>query len=516
MEIPLQEKEVLLKPQSYQINHVACKKAEILFGKMVKHLGFLSERKIQKALQLFSQSPHQFHLGEVFIEKEYLTVKQVLDLGDLLNKALRKLHEIIFSKIAVEMAVVPEGYFEENLKNLSDLSRPISQILLEKKLVNPDTYEKIKIHCVERIQSMALENLAIAVIKIIDEIKKSGKPGQVSRDDILGEKAVGLGWISLEDFRKAQAEQVVLEADGFYAPILDILLNKGLLSQEKYHQLITGETPLASPIRGYQVLRKVGQGAMGVVYKAVVTKTNQEVALKILLPKFAKNKDDLARFLRSAHLSANLDHPNLVRTIDVGKCEQFYYQAMEFVRGESVLEYMRRVGPMDEVISLTIVAEVTSALAYLDSQGLVHRDVKPHNIMMTHMGEIKLTDLGIIRDKEGKHMITEEGISIGSPHYISPEQAMGEDVDIRSDLYSLGATLYHMLVGEYPYQGRSGPEILFKQVHEPPPNPRRKRPELSPQTASFIMTMMAKNPNDRFQSPSEVINELRYCLKCLT
>ena len=439
-----------------------------------------------------------------------------MDLGDLLNKTLRKLQEVVYAKIAVERKIAPEGYLSKELKNLSDFSFSSSRKLREEGLVDEALHAELLRATAKRIQEMPLENLILAVLHIVKEIKQARKPQVISPDDIVGERAVGLGWISLEQLQEAQERQLLWATQGLYIPIGDILVELGFLDPQKYKQLKKDKELLSSPIPGYSVLRKVGQGAMGVVYKAIFTRNGQEVALKVLLPKHAQNPDDLARFLRSAHLSLDLNHPNLIRTYDVGKCENFYYQAMEFVRGESVLEYMKRHGPMDEVICLTIVAEVAAALGYLNSKGLVHRDVKPHNIMMTHMGEIKLTDLGIMRDQEGKHMITERGISIGSPHYISPEQAMGKPVDIRSDFYSLGATMYHMLTGEYPYSGRSGPEVLYHQVHSPPPDPRRKRPDISEKTAGIVKKLMAKRPEHRFQRAGELIQTIREHLKSLT
>lgn len=484
-------------------------RAQILFGKLVEHLGFLSPKKVNKALQLYSQAPGDYSVGEIFIHKKYLTSQQVMDLGDLLNKALRKLQEIVYSKVTVEKGVIPEGFLYRELENLGDFHASISRTLRERNMITEELHQALEEEQCMRIGEMPLENLILAVLKIVNEMKESGKPAFMSLDDIVGERAVGLGWISTDQLREAQSLQIIIGSKGYYRPVGEVLAEMGGLSPEKYRDLREGVSVISSPIKGYQVLQKVGQGAMGVVYKAILVKNNQEVALKILLPKFARNREDLGRFLRSAHLSTNLNHRNLIRTYDVGKCEEFYYQALEFVRGESVLEYMKRHGPLDEVICLTIVAEVTSALAYLDSHGLVHRDVKPHNIMMTHMGETKLTDLGILREKEGKHMITEDGISIGSPHYISPEQVMGETVDIRSDFYSLGATMYHMLIAEYPYQGKSGPEILFKQVHDPPPNALLKRPDLAKETVVLIIRMMAKDPEERFQKPIELLNTIR-------
>ncbi|RME04731.1 MAG: serine/threonine protein kinase [Planctomycetota bacterium] len=504
-----------LSSHSQQKEKLLQLRVELLFAKIVTELNLLSAAATEHCLESLSQLSPDLLLGEVYIQKGYLTKQQVMDILDLLNKALRKLHELMYYKVAIEKGFLDDIYLKKGLEDLGDLQPKVYGILAEQGVLNQYTHQEISQEQQRRIREMPIERLQKAILNIIGDIKKSGKPLGLLRDDFIAERALGLEWIDLNDLRRALNIQILLAVAGKYKSIGKIMVETKILSPQQIHELEAGVNSL-SPIAGYQILRKVGQGAMGMVYKALRLEDKREVALKILHPKFAKNQEDLARFLRGAKLSLSLNHPNILRSYDFGQVNDIYYQAIEFIRGETVMEYLERTGPIDEVICLTIVAEVAAALAYLDAKGLVHRDVKPHNIMMTHLGEIKLTDLGIILDKQANTKITAEGISIGSPHYISPEQAMGEDLDIRSDFYSLGATMYHMLTGEYPYQGRSGAEILYKQVHNPPPNPLEKRPNISPQVASLVLKLMAKKPSERFQTPKEFIDAIRDCLADLT
>ena len=483
-------------------------------AKVIEHLFLLSPRKVDKCFQLASEMEPPYLLGDAYIQKEYLTTQQVMDICDLLNKAIRKFQDLIYSKIALEKGLISEQDVRDCLANLGNLRPRTYQMLREKRsILKGDHIEICRIQQ-EQMQAMDIEMVVQAILKIVEEMKEAGTPAGLLKDDLIGERAVGLGWIDFFQLRAPLAYQVLIGMEGLYRPIGHILVTMEILTASQYEELQFGAS-LSSPIEGYQVLRKVGQGAMGNIYKCIQNKDGREVALKVLLPKITQSPDDLKRFLRGAKFSLGLNHPKIVLTLDMGKFNQLYFQSMEFIRGETVMEYMKRNGPLDEVIGLTIVAEVASGLAYLDSKGLVHRDVKPHNIMMTHMGQIKLADLGIVKEKEANTRITADGISIGSPHYISPEQALGEEVDIRSDFYSLGASLYHMIVGQYPYTGKSGPEILYQQVHSPPPNPKRVRHDVSPETSQLIMNMMAKDPADRPQKPIDLLNVIRHTIRSI-
>ncbi|NQT87340.1 protein kinase, partial [bacterium] len=267
-------------------------------------------------------------------------------------------------------------------------------------------------------------------------------------------------------------------------------------------------------IGGFEVLSRVGRGGMGIVYKARQVSMNRIVALKILPPSRAKNATYVQRFLREARSAAQLSHTNIVQAIDVGNADGYYYFAMEFVDGETVQALLEREGVLDERHALTIATAVAHALDHAHRHGIVHRDVKPGNIMIDRHGAVKLADLGLARSVEPIDTVTVDGVGVGTPHYIAPEQARGEtDVDCRADIYSLGATLYHLLTGEPPFDGPTSAVVAAKHITMPLPSPKDKNPALSQGVCRLIRRMMAKKPNGRPQTPAKLLVEIEDALE---
>jgi len=262
-------------------------------------------------------------------------------------------------------------------------------------------------------------------------------------------------------------------------------------------------------IGGYEILAKLGEGGMGAVYKARQLSMQRIVALKILRPVFARDAEFLQRFVREARASAKLNHPNIMQGIDVGQDGDHHYFAMEYVEGLPVGKILSREGPMPEKRALDVVAQIAKGLEHAWKHNIIHRDIKPENIMITAKGEAKLCDLGLARGTGQDAAITQTGSIVGTPHYISPEQARGETrIDTRSDIYSLGVTLYNMLTGEAPFDGDTSAVVMAKHINEPVPDPRRLRADLSPTVAALVMTMMAKSPSDRPADPTELLEQI--------
>ncbi len=209
-------------------------------------------------------------------------------------------------------------------------------------------------------------------------------------------------------------------------------------------------------IPGYQVISKIGKGSMGVVYKAKQMSVDRIVAIKILLDPLAQNKEFIKRFEREAKIAARLSHNNIVNAIDAGEVDGHYFFVMEYVEGPTIKDYLDKHKTFDEKEALRIVLAVAEALKHAHSRGLIHRDIKPENIILTR-DAVKLADLGLARiTDDEKWGLSEAGMAIGTPYYISPEQVRGQtNIDIRADIYSLGATLYHMVTGRVPYGGDS-------------------------------------------------------------
>jgi len=291
--------------------------------------------------------------------------------------------------------------------------------------------------------------------------------------------------------------------------------------------------PSPSRIGGFELLATLGKGGMGTVFKARQVSMDRVVALKVLPPNLAKNQDFVQRFLREARSAAKLNHPNIVQGIDVGEADGVYYFAMEFVDGPTLKDLLKREGRLEEKKALNIVGGVARALEHAHKHGIVHRDIKPDNIMISRDGVVKLADLGLARSilpqvsdpsslprvsdpREGTYAetVTLDGTALGTPHYMAPEQARGEaDLDTRADIYALGATLFHAVTGEFPYTAPNAGALMAKHITEPVPNPKDRNPALSRPVCDLIQRMMAKDREDRPQTPSDLLSEIRDALE---
>ncbi|MDL2717849.1 MAG: protein kinase [Acidobacteriota bacterium] len=248
----------------------------------------------------------------------------------------------------------------------------------------------------------------------------------------------------------------------------------------------------------YEILEELGAGGMGKVYRARDLTLERVVALKTLAHQFSSDANFVQRFLKEARAAARLNHPNIVQIYDFGCVDSVYYLAMEFVDGHSLGTYLKR-GHFSETESIQIIRHACRALSVAHADGIVHRDIKPDNMMLTSRGDVKLVDLGIAKRIDEDQSLTQTGQAIGTPHYISPEQIRGQkDVDPRADVYSLGATLYHLVTGHTPYAGASGPIVMSMHLVEPLPDPRRFEAGLTEGICRVIRKMMAKDRDGRY------------------
>ena len=220
---------------------------------------------------------------------------------------------------------------------------------------------------------------------------------------------------------------------------------------------VGNETGKKFEIPGYEIIERLGKGSMGLVFKARQTSVDRIVAVKVLLDTLAQNKEFIKRFEREAKIAAKLQHNNIVNAIDAGEVDGNHYFVMEYVEGATIKDELDKNKVFDEKVALKIVIAVAEAMKHAHERGLIHRDIKPENVILTKDGNVKLADLGLARlTADEKWAMSEAGMAIGTPYYISPEQVRGQvDVDIRADIYSLGATLYHMVTGRVPYPGET-------------------------------------------------------------
>jgi len=315
---------------------------------------------------------------------------------------------------------------------------------------------------------------------------------------------------------------------GAVTSLPDTMIGKGYLSPENAEALIaelqSNVAPTSSAnattrggksatIPGYELLGKIGRGGMGIVYKARQVAMDRIVAIKVLRPSLGQNKVFLERFFREARVAAKLNHTNVVGAIDAGSAEGYHYFVMEYVDGPTVAEMLKN-GPMDEIDALRITHGVALALAHAQKFGLVHRDIKPENIMLTSEGIVKLADLGLAKSSAADMSVTADGSKLGTPYYMSPEQARGSaDLDFRSDIYSLGATLFHMITGARPFDGDTPAVVVSKRLTEPVPDPREIRPGISTGLNRLIRRMMQKDPARRYDSIDELIRDIEAVLR---
>ena len=257
----------------------------------------------------------------------------------------------------------------------------------------------------------------------------------------------------------------------------------------------------------YKILAEIGRGGMGIVYKAYQTSLNREVALKVLPPNLANDENLVKRFHREAEAAARLSHPNIVQIFDINEISGIHFFAMEYLRGETLTQKIEREGPLSLKEAARITMMVADALNYSHSEGIVHRDIKPGNIMIDPHGHIKVTDFGLARAIESSRL-TMTGTIIGTPEYMSPEQARGENLDGRSDLYSLGTVLYEMLTAKLPFEATTPFAVAQKQIYEPLPSPRSIRSEIPPALEAIILKATQKAPQDRYQKGEELKNDL--------
>lgn len=262
-------------------------------------------------------------------------------------------------------------------------------------------------------------------------------------------------------------------------------------------------------IAGFDILSKIGQGGMGAVYRARQVSMDRIVAVKILPPQFAENPQFVERFFSEAKAAGKLDHNNIVRALDVGEADGFFYFAMEYVEGESAAARLLRGELFDPLEALHVGEQIAQALDHAWRRGIIHRDIKPGNILVNRHGVAKLADFGLARVVAAPTEEQARQRAEGTPLYISPEQARADpDVDIRSDIYSLGATLYHMLCGAPPFSGKSDAEIMRQHLSVPPVPVHEREPDVPPILSDVIQKMLAKVPADRFETPSELADAL--------
>lgn len=272
---------------------------------------------------------------------------------------------------------------------------------------------------------------------------------------------------------------------------------------------------VGSFLGGFKIERELGRGGMGVVYKAHELSLNRKAALKVLSQRLSSDEEFIKRFQREAQVIATLNHPNIVNIFSCGKDHGLYYFAMEYVNGKDLGQILQEKTsiPLEQALSIT--SQVASALDEAGGRGVVHRDIKPSNIMIDKMGSAKVMDFGVAHLENSDAKLTRTGLFLGTPEYASPEHATGRPLDVRSDIYSLGAVLYRMLSGKPPVTGVSPMAVMTKLATEPVTPISQINSSVPKPVCALIEKMMAKEPNERFQTPKEILVAIDDCIDSL-
>jgi serine/threonine-protein kinase len=335
---------------------------------------------------------------------------------------------------------------------------------------------------------------------------------ETNYDSVFGKLVLGQGFCTEEEIAhcKRQLKEHLQENPTTLEQLL--VSNRFITpSQARRIKETTKESKDAvEHIPGYKILGKLGAGAMAIVYKARQLSLDRIVAIKILPRRFSENPDYVQRFYKEGKAAAKLNHNNIVAAYDVGEAGGYHYFVMEYVEGKTLYEDLSKGKIFPEQEAIEIVTQVARSLAHAHARGLIHRDVKPKNIMINTAGTVKLADLGLARATDDVQMAkSEAGKAFGTPYYISPEQIRGEmDIDARSDIYSLGATFYHMVTGRVPFDASNPSEVMRKHLKEPLIPPDHINTSLSSGTSEVIEVMMAKRKEDRYVSAEELLMDL--------
>ncbi|HEY2760492.1 MAG TPA: serine/threonine-protein kinase, partial [Pirellulales bacterium] len=250
----------------------------------------------------------------------------------------------------------------------------------------------------------------------------------------------------------------------------------------------------------YRLLRRLGRGAMADVYLAEQGSLRRQVALKILKRELAADETYVRRFDMEAQAAASLVQANIVQIYEVGFIDPWHYIAQEYVEGQNVAQYLQRHGTLDFKLAMAVLRQVTAALCKAADRGIVHRDIKPENIMLAKSGEVKVADFGLARIGAGEETmkLTQVGITMGTPLYMSPEQVEGRQLDPRSDIYSLGITCYHMLAGQPPFRGDTALSVALQHVRTQPERLENLRSDIPPALSRVVHKMLSKDPAERY------------------
>lgn len=297
---------------------------------------------------------------------------------------------------------------------------------------------------------------------------------------------------------------------------VETLSTEGTAYDTKTHIKKIDEMFIGKKVGSCEITAKLGEGGMGVVFKARHITLNKDVALKILSPALI-GETHKKRFLREARAAAKLEHPNIVTVYDAGEFEGYNYIVMQFIDGESIGDMLAKAGKIDQLKAVRIMKDAAKALSVAHKAGMIHRDIKPDNIMLTRSGEVKVADFGLVKSADvEKDLSLSKSLLMGTPHYMAPEQFEGKPPDPRVDIYALGVTFFELVTGKKPFDGKTAFKIMEAHLRQEPPKPEALAKEINPTVSKIILKMLAKEPEKRYQTVDELIDDLERAEAILT
>jgi len=329
---------------------------------------------------------------------------------------------------------------------------------------------------------------------------------------MLGKLVVDNGFITPEELAECNAILEETGGAGSGHTLSDLLINHSYVTNRQIDRLQSDFDTRKSTqrISGYKIIRKLGAGAMATVFLALQESLDRPVAIKVLPTKFSDNKEFIDRFYKEGRAAAKLNHPNIVQAYDVGLSGEHHYFVMEFVDGITAFDRLEEEKQLSEEESVKILRQVACALQHAHEEGFIHRDVKPKNIMISSRGDVKLADLGLARamsDVESAE--AEAGRAYGTPYYISPEQICGKvDITPGADIYSLGATIYHLVTGRVPFPGKNPSDVMHRHLKQVLVPPDHLNESLSAGFSQIIEMMMEKDVSRRYQNAHDLIADI--------
>lgn len=498
-----------------------------LFGRIALKKGLVTEADLQRALR-FQEELRALGLdrplGRILVDEGVLAEGQVDVILRLQEVNLRARQGKAFARVAARNGLAPPEVLDDALRQAREegFARTLEAILVEREVIDTRTVRAV--HAALERARRAREGeeeddddgparpgsptgRLARTLDVGDEDDDDGEVAEAGRRNDVLFAAVALrdGLVLVSELERALEEQARRPER---PPLERVLLERGVLQRDDVRAVrarVEESRRERLTIPGYEVVDVLGYGVTSIVLRARHAMIGREVAIKLFRPEHvaAHTVDGL---IEEARQMARVRHPNIIQLFEVGRVHRRIFYVMELVDGRTLAVRVRDEGALPEREALRVARDVASGLVALHQAGLVHRDVKPQNVLLSRSGVAKLTDLGLACDPTRPTPIP--GAIYGSPQTMAPEQAQGDAVDARADLYGLGATLFHALTEQPPFDGKDALAVMMAHITEPVPDPRARRSDVSEATARLVMSLLAKSPADRPSSAEEVVRRI--------